>query len=129
MHRGWKVRVTRDSDKAGARPGHDLLTRRRQPLGLGPHVITLSAGGTTRKDLPLLSFVAFWDTYRHYKSVVLVAPAGNNSTRLPFWPPAFPEVAGVGALVAKGGARAYFRDFTPWCDGYRPGDSLVPAHV
>jgi subtilisin family serine protease len=124
-----KIRVTRDFDKAGALSEHDLVKRLGQALGLGPDIINLSAGGTTRKDLPLLSFVAFWDTYQHYKGVVLVASAGNNSTRRPFWPAAFPQVVGVGAVAANGRARAYFSDYGPWVDVYAPGEDLVNAYA
>ena len=124
-----QVRVSRDFDKAGALSEHELVKRLGQALGLGPDVINLSAGGTTRKNLPLLSFVTFWETYRHYKGVVLVASAGNNSTRRPFWPAAFPQVVGVGALAADRRARAYFSDFGPWVDVYAPGDGLVNAYA
>jgi hypothetical protein len=124
-----QIRVSRDFDKAGALSEHELVKRLGQALGLGPDVINLSAGGTTRKNLPLLSFVAFWETYRHYKGVVLVASAGNNSTRRPFWPAAFPQVVGVGALAANRRARAIFSDFGPWVDVYAPGEGLVNAYA
>lgn len=123
------VRVTRDFDAAGALSEHELVTRLTEALGLGPDIINLSAGGTTRKDLPLLSFSAFWDLYRHYKGVVLVASAGNNSSRRPFWPAAFPQVVGVGAVATGGRSRAYFSDFGPWVDVYAPGEGLVNAYA
>jgi hypothetical protein len=122
-----RVVVTRDFNKAGAISEHLIVLRLREALGKSPDVINLSAGGTSRKDLPLLGMEAFWKAYRHYKGVVLVASAGNNSTRRPFWPAAFPQVVGVGAVAANGRSRAYFSDYGPWVDVYAPGEDLVNA--
>ncbi|HEX9032503.1 MAG TPA: S8/S53 family peptidase [Streptosporangiaceae bacterium] len=123
------VRVTDDFTIGGALSEADLVLRLGQALSLGADVISLSAGGCTRKDLPLLSFDAFWHRYRDYKNVVLVAAAGNNSSRRPFWPAAFPEVVSVGALAASGQSRAWFSDFGPWVDVYAPGENLVNAYA
>jgi subtilisin family serine protease len=124
-----RVLVTRDFNRAGAISEHQIVLRLREALAMGPDVINLSAGGATRKDLPLLGFEAFWETYRHYKGVVLVASAGNNSSRRPFWPAAFSQVVGVGALAANRRARAYFSDYGPWVDVYAPGEDLVNAYA
>lgn len=124
-----KVVVTRDFNTAGAIAEHQIVLRLREALSLAPDVISLSAGGATRKDLPLLGFEAFWESYRHYKGTVLVASAGNNSSRRPFWPAAFPQVVGVGAVAANGRARAYFSDHGPWVDVYAPGEDLVNAYA
>jgi len=123
------VEVTRDFDKAGAIAEHLIVLRLHEALGKAPDVINLSAGGTTRKDLPLLGFEALWESYRHRKGTVLVASAGNNSSRRPFWPAAFPQVVGVGAVAANGRARAYFSDHGPWVDVYAPGEGLVNAYA
>jgi subtilisin family serine protease len=121
------VEVARDFDRAGAIAEHMIVLRLHEAMGRAPDVINLSAGGSTRKNLPLLGFEAFWKTYRHRKGTVLVASAGNNSSRRPFWPAAFPQVVGVGALAANGRSRAYFSDYGPWVDVYAPGEGLVNA--
>jgi hypothetical protein len=125
-----RVMVTDDFTAGGTLMSeHDIVLRLTEGLGLGPDIISLSAGGTTRKNLPLLGFEAFWNRYRHYKNVLLVAAAGINSSRRPFWPAAFPQVISVGALAADGRSRAYFSDFGPWVDVYAPGENLVNAYA
>jgi subtilisin family serine protease len=124
-----RVEVARDFDKAGAISEHLIVRRLQAALGKAPDVINLSAGGTTRKDLPMLGFEALWESYRHRKGTVLVAAAGNNSSRRPFWPAAFPQVVGVGAVAANGRARACFSDHGPWVDVYAPGEDLINAYA
>ncbi len=121
------VHVVSDFSTAGALSEDKIVKRLDEALGLGPDIISLSAGGTTRKNLPLLSFEAFWHRYRQYKGTVLVAAAGNNSTRRPFWPAAFPDVVSVGAIAANWRSRAWYSDFGPWVDVYAPGTDLVNA--
>jgi Subtilase family len=123
------VFVTDDFTTAGALSEFELVLRLYRALALGADIISLSAGGTTQYNLPLLSFEGFWSRYRSYKGVQLVAAAGNNSTRRPFWPAAFPQVVGVGALAANGRSRAYFSDFGPSVDVYAPGEDLVNAYA
>jgi hypothetical protein len=129
MAPGATVHVTSDFTTAGALSEFELVRRLNQALGLGVNIISLSAGGTTRHNLPLLSFESFWNRYRFCKGTLLVAAAGNNSTRRPFWPAAFPQVVGVGALAANWRSRAYFSDFGSWVDVYAPGEDLVNAYA
>jgi Subtilase family len=129
MAPGSTVFVTSDFTTAGVLSEFEIVLRLNHALGLGVNIISLSAGGTTRHNLPPLGFEGFWSRYRSYKGVLLVAAAGNNSTRRPFWPAAFPQVVGVGALAANRRGRAYFSDFGPWVDVYAPGEDLVNAYA
>ncbi|HEY3734532.1 MAG TPA: S8/S53 family peptidase [Streptosporangiaceae bacterium] len=129
MAPGAAVHVTDDFTMAGALSEFRVVQKLNQALGLGVDIISLSAGCTTRHNLPLLSFESFWIRYRDCKGVQLVAAAGNNSTNRPFWPAAFPQVVAVGALDSARNGRAYFSDFGSWVDVYAPGENLINAYA
>lgn len=121
-----KVHVLNVFSLAGATLESDLARRLDQALERAPDIISLSAGGTSRRDLPLLSVSAFLHRFRGHKKTVVVAAAGNNVERRPFWPAACPGVVSVGAL-SSAGRRASFTGFGSWIDVYAPGENLVNA--
>ncbi|HET6562879.1 MAG TPA: S8/S53 family peptidase [Marmoricola sp.] len=124
---GAEVRVEGFLPTGGAVLESKIVTQLLQAVQLGPDVISLSAGATTRKDRPLLSFEVFWEKHlSRLKGTVLVAAAGNDATRVPFWPAAFPWTLSVGALD-RNENRAEFSNFGSWVDVYASGVDLVNA--
>jgi subtilisin family serine protease len=107
----------------------ELVERLDEVLtNLQPDIITLSAGTETAEATGLLSFGAFVATrLRRQKGVALVAAAGNNADRGPFWPAAMDGTVSVGALATNWRSRASFSDFGGWVDVYAPGEDLINA--
>lgn len=114
---------------AGSSLESDMVKRLEQALSRGSDIIHLSISAPSRKDLPLIAFREWLRRLSHHKGVVCVAPTGNNATRRPHWPAAFPEVVSVGALGADWRGRAEFSDYGPWVDVYAPGRNLVNAYT
>jgi subtilisin family serine protease len=93
-----------------------------------PDIISMSAGTTTRSGWPLVSMEIFWRTrLSRVKGTVLVAAAGNDGDRGPFWPAAFPWSVSVGA-VEPDGSRAGFSNYGSWVDVYALGVDVVNAY-
>jgi subtilisin family serine protease len=105
-----------------------IVRQLTEALADSPDVISLSAGTYTRKNVPPKAFSAFWDSrFSHHKGVALVAAAGNNGDRQPFWPAAFPWALSVGALTRDGEARTEWSNHGGWVDLYAQGEDLVNA--
>ena len=115
---------------AGTALEGDLVTELTQALTLGVDIFNLSITTTTTDTGPMLAFPAWLSLLRStYKGVVCVAAAGNDGSRHPCWPAAFPEVVSVGALAANWRDRADFSNHGGWVDVYAPGRDLINAYA
>jgi subtilisin family serine protease len=124
-----QVRVEGFLTNGGAVFESELVKQMSDALTDAPDIITMSAGTWTRDNQPPLAFQAFWEErLSRLKGTVLLAAAGNDGGRGPFWPAAFPWAVSVGALD-DAGDRAAFSNYGSWVDVFAPGVDLVNAYA
>jgi hypothetical protein len=122
--------VERILDHAGFARESSLIKQIHDGLSRSPDIITMSAGGYTRNNVPPLSFETLWNQrLSQLGGLVLVAAAGNNATARPFWPAAFPWCIGVGSMSRDGQRRSWFSNHGSWVDVYAPGEDIINAYA
>jgi len=128
MAPGADVRVEGFLTHGGAIYESEIVQQLNDSLDDMPDIISMSAGCTTRNNLPLLGFQVLWEQRLQYlKGTAVVVAAGNDRSRKPFWPAAFPWAVSVGALE-RDGSRARFSNFGSWVDVYALGGNVVNAY-
>jgi hypothetical protein len=122
-----RVHVANVFDTAGSATESEVAKRLHAAFGFGFEILHITASCLTRKNIPPLALETFLELLRPYKGVICVAEAGNNYTRRPAWPGAFPDVLAVGALATDWRRRADFSNHGGWVDVYAPGENLINA--
>lgn len=127
---GTRVEVEGALTKGGAAYESDIVAQLDQALSEGDHpqLISISAGSHTRNGFALLSFEMLASTYGldDGEQTLIIAAAGNDGSKEPFWPAAFPWVAAVGS-VDPDGKVSDFSNHGPWVDVFARGRDLVNA--
>jgi subtilisin family serine protease len=122
-----QVHVANIFGTGGSARETDVAMTLKAAFGFGAEIVHITASCLTRKNFPPLALEAWLEHLRLYKGAICVAEAGNNYTRRPAWPGAFPDVLAVGALAADWRHRADFSNYGGWVDVYAPGENLINA--
>jgi|AntDryMetagUQ889_1029465.scaffolds.fasta_scaffold05523_1 subtilisin family serine protease len=124
-----EVTVERVLGVSGFVQESSMVTQLHDALSRSPDIITMSAGGYTRGNVPPLSFQTLYEQrLSQLGGVVLVAAAGNDAQSDPFWPAAFPWCVGVGSMSRDGQHRSFFSNYGAWVDVYAPGEEIINAY-
>ena len=127
MAPGTEIMVGVVFDIAGSALESDFVPKLNQGFAYGAEIFQVTIASQTMDNLPLMAFEAWMEDLHQHQGVVCVVPAGNNDSRVPCWPAAFPRMISVGALSTDWCSRAYFSNYGGWVDVYAPGQNLVNA--
>jgi subtilisin family serine protease len=122
-----QVHVANIFGTGGSARESDVAMSLMAAFGFGCEIVHITASCLTRKNVPPMALEAWLEQLRLYKGAICVAEAGNNYTRRPAWPGAFPDVLSVGALATDWRHRADFSNYGGWVDVYAPGENLINA--
>jgi subtilisin family serine protease len=122
-----QVHVANIFGTGGSARESDVAMSLKGAFAFGAEIVHITASCLTRKNIPPLALEAWLEHLRQYKGALCVAEAGNNYTRRPAWPGAFPDVLSVGALATDWRHRADFSNYGSWVDVYAPGENLINA--
>ncbi len=127
---GAHVVVEREIEVSGFARESSLIKQIHDALSRSPDIISMSAGGYTRANVPSLAFQALWEErLSQLGGVAFVAAAGNDGRTAPFWPAAFGWCIGVGSMSRDGQRRSWFSNHGAWVDVYAPGEEIVNAYA
>jgi subtilisin family serine protease len=115
----WVGRVL-DSEGRGTAPAIAEAIRDATAAGVG--VINMSFGTNTKLESPTLD-AAIRDAKA--AGVIVVAAAGNDSSKSAFWPAAVSGVISVGAVRSDAPSMSPFSNFGKWVDVAAPGERIV----
>jgi subtilisin family serine protease len=124
------VVVEREIEVSGFVRESSLIKQIHDALSRSPDIISMSAGGYTRGNVPSLAFqVLYEERLSQLGGVIFVSAAGNDGRTAPFWPAAFPWCVGVGSMSRDGQRRSWFSNYGAWVDVYAPGEDIVNAYA
>jgi subtilisin family serine protease len=124
------VVVEREIEVSGFVRESSLIKQIDDALSRSPDIISMSAGGYTRGNVPSLAFqVLYEERLSQLGGVIFVSAAGNDGRTAPFWPAAFPWCVGVGSMSRDGQRRSWFSNYGAWVDVYAPGEDIVNAYA
>jgi subtilisin family serine protease len=126
---GATVKVFRTATSDGRSEIDDVTEAIVRAAGTGAHVVNLSLGCFTRRDMPPWTLLEALEALP--KTTAVVASAGNSEAPASFWPAGLKSVTGVGALAETDGAwrLASYSNRGAWVDVYVPATNVLSTYI